>query len=82
MFTIEKNIPIPANGEEPRAGYLKYPFKNMEVGDSFKVTYELMAEKNTNIERIRQAASQFKNRAGMEFTILKEDGGYRVWRKA
>ena len=57
---IEKGIPIP-----PKRG--RYPWNNMEVGDSFFA-----------IERV--AASWASRRHGRRFSMRREGDGWRVWR--
>jgi hypothetical protein len=65
---IDKNIPIPT--EKRRS---KYPWIEMEVGDSFLVARELKAS-------IRSLVS-VKNTAGKEkFTYRTTQDGIRVWR--
>ena len=64
---IDKNIPIPAAKS-------KYPFREMEVGDSFLCPKE--SGKN-----IYSAAGQANARIkGRRFIVRKTDDGYRVWR--
>ncbi len=62
---IEQNIPVPK----------KYPFAQMQVGDSF-----VIAE---NIKRttVSVAAIRYGKANGMKFTTRKmPDGVYRCWR--
>ena len=68
MFKIEKNIPIP---EQTRKK--KYPFKDMEVGDSIFVEKEM-------ISRVYSAARTYGSRKGLYFSARKEGNGYRIWR--
>ncbi len=64
---IEKNIPIPAT----------YPFKDMEVGDSFLVPEEV------NRAAVTNSARRFGKNHGMEFTVRSISGGrLRCWRTA
>ena len=72
---IEKGIPIPPpykpknlNNTRP-----KYPFRHMEVGDSFFVP-------RLEAQRARSAASQQSSRSRRKFTTRKEGDGLRVWR--
>ncbi len=67
---IEKNVPIPA-----KSGRLtsKYPFKQMELGDSFFVATDKPIRTMTSL---RACA---KN-AGVKATCRKVAGGVRVWR--
>lgn len=73
-FEIEKNIPITSKRQKARIS--KYPFEQMEVGDS------LFAEGYISGKKLVQAASNYvaKRGAGKKFTSRSIDGGYRVWR--
>lgn len=68
-YEIEKDIPIP---EVSGKGRSKYPFPEMEVGDSIF---------SDNVS-IRQAAYAYARRKGKKFVVRQVDGGYRVWREA
>ena len=71
QIVIEKNVPAPAN---PRRR--KYPFAEMEVGDSFFAP---------NI-KISSVTYSFARHPGKKFTArtVTENGvkGFRVWRIA
>lgn len=71
-ITIEKGKPI------PQVSARKYPFDQMEVGDSFFVPV------TENLDRFRHnlrcAARAFGLRRHQQFTVRTEDGGVRVWR--
>ena len=73
MFEIEKGIPIPPKTVNGR-GKTKYPFKSMEVGDSFFVgsqhTWKI----------IRSAASAYSRKYGGRFETRKDGDGFRFWR--
>lgn len=73
---IDKNIPYPAKTQVGKGGR-KYPFNEMEVGDSFFVP--LVG--GESIAKIRAAASGYGNYNKKQFTTLTVDGGCRVWRK-
>lgn len=64
---IEKNIPIP---ESIQSGQRKYPFDEMEVGDSLYSDNKAM----------RQAAYAYGRRKGIKLITRKEGTGYRAWR--
>jgi hypothetical protein len=71
-FVIEKGIPTP----ERKAQQTRYPFPQMDVGDSFVVPQEV-------IENVRMAASQAARRKGLKFATRRIDAAhYRVWRLA
>lgn len=61
---IDKNIPMPAS-----LGSTKWPFGNMEVGDSFEVPTK-------SIQQIISAMSWYGKRNKMKFSRRKN----RVWR--
>ena len=66
MYEIEKSVPVAAS----RA--TKYPFKMMEVGDSFLIPKDEIVTPN-------QAHSAAKS-AGVKVRTRMEKGGMRVWR--
>jgi hypothetical protein len=65
-FRIEKNIPVP-----PARGNPIYPWKHMDIGDSFLV-------EKANATNLHYAAK----RSGIKIRIRKTDFGIRVWRVA
>lgn len=66
---IDKAIPIPpvASGNKS-----KYPWKTMEIGDSFLGVTKTMPS----------LASWASKRTGRKFTVRKCPEGFRVWRVA
>lgn len=67
-YKIEKNIETPASVGN------KYPFGEMEVGDSFKFP-------KSEIYKIRTAASFYGKRKNKKFTVRKiNNEEFRVWR--
>jgi len=67
-FVIEKNVPIPPPGQT------KYPWAEMEVGDSFLVP----ADKGNSA---KTAASHFIRRnPGKKFLSRAEGDELRIWR--
>lgn len=72
---IEKNVPIP----EPLPGRggrpPKYPFREMEVGDSF-----FFAGTPKTAKRLYVSASKFGKRNNRRYAVRSVEGGYRVWR--
>lgn len=74
---IDKNIPMPDRlpGNAGNGRWSKYPFAEMEVGDSFLVT-------DTPRNKISSAANQAYKRLGFKFKTGKVDDGIRVWRIA
>jgi hypothetical protein len=64
---IEKSIPIPS----------RYPFGQMEVGDSFVIPPEM------NRSTVAVYAWRYAQQHGRKFTTRKmPDGTYRCWRTA
>ena len=73
-FSIEKGVPIP---ESRGGGRGKYPFREMEIGDSFFVAGKSTAKFSAHVHHHRK-------RHGLKFTTrtVTEDGvkGVRIWR--
>lgn len=68
---IEKGIPMPTGTKLP-----KYPWAEMEVGDSFVVP-------DDKVIRVRSAAQQWNSNHAEKFVVRKGfDDIYRCWRKA
>lgn len=66
-FQIERGVPAPRGNRK-----IKWPFKNMQVGDSF-------------VARVpnRQSFYVASSGQGMKCAVQKQiDGTYRVWRTA
>lgn len=75
MIAIEKNIPAPTSHPGRPA---KYPWHDMEVGDSFF----LPNAGRTEQQRLSTRATAFARRRGFKFATRRMDGGVRVWRLA
>lgn len=73
-IAIEKNVPVPATSYQSGAP-IKYPFADMEIGDSFVVGAEKI-----DGHRVRVAASHFGKRNARRFMVRQVDNGHRVWR--
>ena len=69
-YKIDKGVPVPAG-----ARYQKYPFKSMEIGDSFFVP----GGTNKTHGSITSGAQKA---LGHKYTIRQVEGGLRVWRVA
>lgn len=71
MFKIEKNVPVP---EKP-SPIGKYPFAEMNVGDSFLVP-------GAQARRLQSAIQVFRRRVGKDKKFIARDveGGARCWR--
>ena len=70
MIEIDKKVPMSDN-RVGRKG--KYPFAEMEVGDSFFV-------EDVKSSAIRNLASTTGQRLGKRFSVRISGDGYRVWR--
>jgi hypothetical protein len=64
-YKIEKGVPI--------IGRQKYPFGEMEVGDSFLADEALL-------DRLRAAAAHFGKNHNKKFAVRQVPEGVRVWR--
>jgi hypothetical protein len=71
-YEIEKDYPIPKIERRH-----KYPFKDMEIGDSFFAPFEDGVAPERVRVRIINAAKVYDP---MKFITRKVDGGFRVWR--
>jgi hypothetical protein len=74
MFKIEKNIPLPSGGAGGKES--KYPFMQMEIGDSFQAPDE---QRNA----IRSMATYHTRKHKMRFIVRKDGEAHvRIWRVA
>jgi hypothetical protein len=69
MITIDKNIPLPRH-------YMKYPFKEMDVGDSFLTKANRNAVTGASAYWGRKLNTRYINREVAENGVE----GVRVWR--
>jgi hypothetical protein len=72
MIKIDKNVPIPAGGKKT-----KYPFAEMQVGDSFFLPCDGETERASVLT---YAKNHRKTTPNFAITTRKVDGGLRVWR--
>ena len=72
MFTIEKNVPLPVEGREHN---LKYPYPEMEIGDSFLAP----ATDCFEASKIRSSAYAWGRRNGHKFKTARDGDGIRVF---
>lgn len=68
MFKVEKGIPV-------AAGKGKYPFREMEVGDSFALP-------SGAASRVRIAAAHWGKVNSQKFTVKGDGDAHRCWRIA
>ena len=74
MIQIEKGVPLPKNTTRKT----KYPFREMEVGDSFFITDKIDAEKTR--KKVSAAATMFCLQRDCKFKTQTFDTGVRIWR--
>lgn len=77
MLDVEKNTPPPAARTGVR-GSPFYPFKTMDVGDSFLAPFNGREPKRVS-SNILSAARDLKP---LKFSTRREENGIRVWRIA
>lgn len=69
-YEIEQNVALPKGKD---SFYYKYPFRKMQVGDSFSVL-------ETEVTTVRGSAYAFASRNKVKLSIRKTKDGYRCWR--
>lgn len=78
MFTIDKGVPMPNRRGSSMGKVPKYPWRTMDVGDSFFVASDAARP------AVMAQASHSGKRTGRRFTtrFVTENGvrGVRVWR--
>ena len=72
---IDKGVPLPKKQVPVRAGVAMYPWREMQVGDSFFVA-------GTTVEKFSGTLYQARKRLGTKFASRTVEGGIRVWRIA
>jgi len=80
-YTIEKGIEMPARkGGSGRPG--KYPFSDMEVGDSFAVPVDDDQDVETRKQTVSNCARTWAKRNSLErtFSVREVGGVLRCWR--
>jgi hypothetical protein len=81
-YVIEKGVPLPAptTGAGRKPGETKYPFRQLEVGDS--VFFSTPKKKDSNA--VRRAAYTLGKKLGRKFAARRQTNGdsegVRVWR--
>ena len=73
MEKVEKGIPIPERSNK------KYPWGEMEVGDSFFIKCEYTRLKHQSIGGSKTNWKKRHN-PNCKFTVRRVDGGIRAWR--
>lgn len=77
MMQIEKNIPLPE-----KTSRSKYPFEEMEIGDSFFVGDETKVKTIRTLASTRAKRLSEKQQETVRFHVAVTEGGVRVWRTA
>ena len=78
-ITIDKDIPVP-EGTSARFR-TQYPYRTMEVGDSFLIPFVEGESKVIAMRRMYQSASWATKRfAPQRFIVRRTEEGVRVWR--
>ena len=81
MSTFKIDDDVPFTGSTPRGPKRKYPFAEMEVGQSFLVETTETEPHQVVMNRIRNAVFHANNgKLGTRFTYAPWAGGIRVWR--
>lgn len=76
---IDKNIPIPKVKYRQAGTSYKYPFLDLQVGDSFFV--ECSKERKRAVQStVVSIASRLKKKYKRSFISRNLEGGIRVWR--
>ena len=70
MYEINKGVPVPPFAVHRNT---KYPFRSMEIGDSFFVP-------DIQHHNMSSVMAYHKKAYGTQFTARQEDNGIRVWR--
>lgn len=82
MYKIKKNVPIPAIIRKGGCGKPKYPWNDMEVGDSFYAPDASM-RKNGNFNSVVHYANKlYTPKKFIQRTVIDENGNkvLGVWR--
>ena len=81
MIEIEQGIPMPPPRKSGGGGgNQKYPWGEMQVGDSFFVPKPPGMTLAQLQIRVNGSSSPAGKRLGMSYTVRQVEGGVRVWR--
>jgi len=73
QIKIDSDIPLEANYNNGRPE--KYPWRKMEIGESFFVLPDMMTPKRASTH-----AWEASLRTGRKFACRRQEGGVRIWR--
>lgn len=76
MFQIEKDVPIPETANK-RLRTTKYPFRQLEVGDSFFVPLT----NGQSATKLQRSLASCAARQKVKVQTRCVENGVRVWRK-
>ena len=79
QITIEKGVALP--NFKAGAGRGRFPFRDLEVGDSFYIPFGDDMTKTRSVVSNAIAAFKLRN-APKDFTSRRDETGVRVWRTA
>lgn len=79
-YKVESGVPIPRPSYGPGLTPT-YPWREMDIGDSFLVTPREGEDIEACANRVRSAAARWlsRNRPGVRHVTRTVDGGIRVW---
>ena len=82
-FPVQPDVPLP----KPFDSRCKYPWRLMEVGDSFFVPVEASGDPHLVLPAIRRVLSAVRSgivyrhkKSAERFTCRRDESGVRVWR--
>ena len=78
-YAIESGVEIPTNAKPKKEKVAKYPYAEMNIGDSFFVP---SGERGGSLGNICAMNKKMGERLGWKFVARTVEGGVRVWRKA
>lgn len=81
VISIDRGVPV-APAICPGAARRKYPFRDMQVGDSFFVSTKNDVERKKAQARLSGCANFYCRILGFTFAVRQVEGGVRVWRVA
>lgn len=79
MIEVEANIPIPVGDNR---GIRKYPWRLMNIGDSFLVLADEGVSKTQLMNRLSSTKQSVCKKSTLKYVMRSVDGGVRVWRTA
>lgn len=86
-FKIESNIPFPEKTSGGRGGTEKYPFSNLNVGESFTIsdkTKKTIGSTVSSVNKRSKVDGPDGSKVNGKFFVAADldSGGVRIWRKA